>query len=260
MDLSDLKYPIIPVIYLAPLLGNTQHPGMDQMLNMACQDIEKLIPHGIQAILLENEHNSPYTVSATREDIASMSVLAAKIVEQFPKIYIGCEFLINDPMASLAMTKAAGGKFIRTDYYVDRMGRPEYGGEMYINPQEILDYREKIQAKNILLLTDIQVKYAVMLENKTLADSAIQAAQYGSSAVVVSSEQTGTPPTVEDLRNSRAGNIPILIGSGLSIENGEHLLPHCDGAIVGSALMTETRMDEKKIAPFMAMVKKVYDE
>jgi predicted TIM-barrel enzyme len=56
---------------------------------------------------------------------------------------LGVEFLIHDPQASLAVAKTANFSFIRTDYFVDRMARQEYGGEIKVNPKEVISYREK---------------------------------------------------------------------------------------------------------------------
>jgi len=253
------KRPIIAVIYLRPLLGYAQHPGLAQVIEEACEDLEVLKKCGVDAALLENEHDRPYTIKASKEVIASMSVVGyelKKIAGDYP---LGSEFLINDPEASLATAKAAGHSFIRTDYFVDRMAREEYGGEMEINPEGLLEYRNKIDAQNIQMLTDIQVKYATMLEDKTLAESAKQAYDFQSAAAVVSGRITGVPPKIAEIMEAKAGapDLPIIIGSGLALNNLEELYPHLDGAIVGSALMTETRMDYEKIAPFMDKVRQL---
>ncbi len=250
------KKPIIPVIYLRPLLGYPSHPGINQVIDMALEDLEVLRKCGVDGALLENEHDRPYTIKASKEVIASMSVVAHAIQRHAGTFPIGSEFLINDPEASLAIAKAGGNSFIRTDYFVDRMAREEYGGEMEIDPQGLLDYRAKIGAEDIQLLTDIQVKYATMLEDKTLAQSAADAYRFNSAAAVVSSHETGTAPSAKEILSAREGapKLPIIIGSGLSLENLDELYPLIDGAIVGSALMTQTRMDYEKVAPFMDKV------
>lgn len=251
--------PIIAVIYLRPLLGYTSHPGINKVIDYALEDLEVLRRCGVDAALLENEHDRPYTIEASKEVIASMSVVANIVQKEARSYPIGSEFLINDPEASLAIAKAGGNSFIRTDYFVDRMAREEYGGEMKIDPQGLLDYREKIQAQDIQLLTDIQVKYATMLEEKTLAKSAREAFEFQSAAAVVSGRETGFAPSVSEIMEAKEGapDLPIIIGSGLAHENLEELYPALDGAIVGSALMTDTRMDYEKIAPFMDIVRRL---
>ncbi|MFG1591899.1 BtpA/SgcQ family protein [Halobacteriovorax sp. CON-3] len=251
--------PIIAVIYLRPLLGYASHPGINQVIDYALEDLEVLRKCGVDAALLENEHDRPYTVEASKEVIASMSVVANMVQRQAGNYPIGSEFLINDPEASLAIAKAGGNSFIRTDYFVDRMAREEYGGEMKIDPQGLLNYRKKIAADDIQLLTDIQVKYATMLEEKTLAQSAREAYEFKSAAAVVSGRETGIAPSIKEIMEAKEGapELPIIIGSGLSHNNLDELYPALDGAIVGSALMTDTRMDYEKIAPFMDIVRRL---
>lgn len=251
------KRPIMAVIYLRPLLGYPKHPGIQQVIDSALEDLQILRKCGVDAALLENEHDHPYTLKASKEVIASMAVIGHCIKREAHDFPLGSEFLINDPEASLAIAKSAGHSFIRSDYFVDRMSRVEYGGEMEIDPQGLIEYRKKIQAEDIQLLTDIQVKYATMLEEKSLAQSAKEAFENQSAAAVVSGRITGVAPAVEDILEAREGapKLPIIIGSGLALDNLDELYPHLDGAIVGTALMTNTRMDYEKVAPFMDRVR-----
>lgn len=259
MNINFKTKPIIAVIYLKPLLGYKDHPGINQVLDSALEDLAVLRKCGVDAALLENEHDKPYTIKASKEVIASMSVIAHAVGREAGPYPIGSEFLINDPEASLAIAKAAGNSFIRTDYFVDRMSRDEYGGEMDIDPVGLMQYRSKIQADNIQVLTDIQVKYATMLEVKSLAQSAKEAYEHGSAAAVVSGTITGVAPDAKDILSAREGapDLPIIVGSGLAPANLDTLYPIIDGAIVGSALMTNTRMDYEKVAPFMEQVQRL---
>lgn len=252
--------PIIGVIYLPPTLGYPNHPGMNQLVEHALEDLEVLKRCGVDGALLENENDRPYSVLASSGTIASMSVAASKILEHCDGIELGAEFLINDPEASLAIAKASSCSFIRTDYFVDRMSREEYGGEMRIDPRAVMEYKKSLKADDISFFSDIQVKYATMLEQKCLGESAKQAHEFGSDGAVISGKITGVPPQVADLEEARRGcdQIPLIIGSGLSFENLEELLPACDGAIVGTSFFKEgNRMDYERIAPFMDRVRAI---
>lgn len=253
------KLPVIGVIYLAPSLGYKAHPGMSRVIDMAMEDLEIMKKCGVDGALLENEHDQPYTVLAGPEVIATMSITAHEIAKNCGSdIKLGVEFLINDPEASLSVAKASGASFIRTDYYVDRMSRDEYGGEMRIAPEEVLAFRKRINGDDIAIFSDIQVKYAKMLEQKTIEQSALDAKRLGSSGVIVSGDLTGVAPVYDDLRKVRdsGADIPIIIGSGANLDNVNDLCSLCDGMIVGTAFMTNTRMDYEKIAPFMDAINK----
>lgn len=250
--------PIIAVIYLAPTLGYKDFPGMDELINKACEDCEVLIKCGVDGVLLENENDRPYNVLASNEAIASVSIVGHELRKKYSnEIILGTEYLINDPKASLASAKAAGHSFIRTDYFVDNMSREEYGGQMHIDPVGIIEYQQKIGANDIALFTDIQVKYATMIDKRSLKESALLAKKHNSDGVIVSSHQTGIAPNLEDLYSIQSSDtgIPVIIGSGLSHQNLKQIYPLCDGAIVGSALMTNVRMDYDKVASFMDIVR-----
>ena len=97
------------------------------------------------------------------------------------------------------------------------MQRPEHGA-MRIAPAVVMAYRAAIGAERVLVLADIQVKYAEMLAPRALAESARLAREAGADAIVVTGTRTGEAPSEGELADARAGagDCPILIGSGLA--------------------------------------------
>ncbi len=237
-ELFPAPKPIIGVIHLPALPGYAHSPGLAAVLAKALADTAALEAGGADGILVENEYDRPHTVLAARETIACMTRVTAAVVVAARRAVVGAEILINDPEASLAVAQAAGARFMRTDYFVDPMERAEYGGAMRIDPGGLMAYRTRIGANAVLVLADIQVKYATMSVERSLAESARLARAAGADAVIVSGERTGQPPTVEDLARAKegAGAMPVLIGSGLDAANAVALLGVADGAIVGTSL------------------------
>jgi membrane complex biogenesis BtpA family protein len=182
-----------------------------------------------------------------------MAVIARELVRASRGIAIGVEILLNDPEASLAAAHAAGASFIRTDYFADAMTREGYGA-MRIAPAELMAYRAQIGADDVLVLADVQVKYAQMLEPRTLAESAEEAARLGADAVVVSGTRTGEPPSIDELADARAGagDVPVLIGSGLDAANAGELLGVAQGAIVGTSLLVDGHADGARVQRLVA--------
>ena len=264
MSLLEKKKFIIGVIYLPPCLGYSKHQSISSMIDSVQVDLHILEKCGVDGALLENENDHPYLIKATPEVISSFSVVAHETVKSCENrdISIGVEFLINDPVASLSIAKASGASFIRTDYFVDRMYREEFGGEMEIDPASLMEYRQNIKAKSIKVFTDIQVKYARMLENKTLTQSAKEAEDARSDGVIVSGDLTGIAPTQENLLDVKQGiqKIPVIVGSGLSAENAKKLFIHADGAIVGTSIMNNGRMSYEKVARLMDVVREIRED
>ena len=248
------RKPIIGVIHLPPLPGYPASPGLQAVIDKALRDQEALETGGAAGVLVENEEDRPHRVKARPETIAAMARVARELVRAARRAQVGVEILLNDPWASLAVAAASGAAFIRTDYFVDRMERPEHGGEMKIDPVGLLAYREELQAREVLVLADVQVKYARMLEERTLTESARLAARHRADAIIVTGTVTGDPPSGEDLEAVRAGSSgrPVLIGSGLDATNARALLRAADGAIVGTSLKTGRHIDPAKVGQLVA--------
>lgn len=187
---------------------------------------------------MENECDRPHRVLAEREAIACLTRITREVALVARTCVVGVEFLINDPEASLAIAHAAGARFIRTDHFVDPMERPEYGGAMRIDPAGLVAYRERIGAGGVLVLADIQVKYARMTLARSLDESAQLAREHGAAAAIVSGVATGSPPSPAAAAAAKRGSgpMPVLIGSGLDAGNASALLAACDGAVVGTSL------------------------
>jgi membrane complex biogenesis BtpA family protein len=225
---------------------------MAALIEHALTDLEAFERGGLDGVLVENEHDRPHRVEAARETIAAIAVITHELVRAGSQLAVGVEILLNDPEASLAAAVAAGAAFIRTDYFSDAMTRPEYGA-MRIAPAHLLAYRSALNASEVLVLADIQVKYAQMLEPCSLAESADRARAAGADAVVVSGSRTGEPPSRAELADARAGaaGTPVLIGSGLAPGNARALLARADGAIVGTSLL---RDGQAQVAAVRALV------
>lgn len=249
----DVK-PIIGMIHLPPLPGYAESKSIDDAISHAVRDLRVLEQIGVDGVLIENEYDRPHRVTATTETIAAMTRITRAVVRESASAVIGCEILLNDPRASLAVARMSGADFIRTDYFVDAMTRPEYG-EFAIDALGLLEFRRSLDAEDVLVFADIQVKYATMIEPRPLGESARIACAEQADAIIVSGSRTADAPSIEDLREAVLhSSVPVLIGSGLDPENASTLLAECAGAIVGTSLMRNRAVDPAASGRFMASI------
>jgi membrane complex biogenesis BtpA family protein len=248
------KAPIIGVVHLPPLPGYEASPGLRAVIGKALRDQEALEAGGASGVLVENEEDRPHRVTAGPETIAVMTVVTRELVRAARRAKVGAEILLNDPWASLAVAHAAEAAFIRTDYFVDPMERDEHGGAMRIDPVGLLDYRRRLGAEHVLILADIQVKYARMSLERSLAESARLAREHRADAIVVTGRVTGDPPHEDEVRQAREGALdcPVLVGSGLDAANAPGLLSLASGAIVGTSLKTGAFVDPGRVEAVVA--------
>ena len=150
------------MIHLPPLPDYPDSPGLDAIIRSAINDLRVLQSQNFDGVLIENEYDRPHRAHASTETVGAMTVITRAVVKESKNTIVGCEILLNDPKASLIVAKDSGAQFIRSDYFVDPMMRPEYG-EFDIDPRGFMKYRSDLGADDVLVLADIQVKYAKML-------------------------------------------------------------------------------------------------
>jgi hypothetical protein len=249
--------PIIGVVHLLPLPGFSGSPGVRALIDRALRDLETLEAGGVDGVLVENEHDRPHEVCASARTVAAMTQITAALVRAARTVTVGVEILLNDPKASVAVAAMTGARFIRTDYFVDRMMRAEYGGEMAIDPAGLLEHRHTIGASDVLILADIQVKYATLIEPVSLVESAAAARAHGADAIIVTGTATGVAPGRAEVEAARAGagSVPILIGSGIDPSNAVELIAAADGAIVGTSLQGADGVDATRVDLLMRVVR-----
>lgn len=238
--------PLIGMIALPPSPGYPSFTSIDNLVGAALQDLVALERGGVDAVLVENDFDQPHTLLGGAEVVAAMTRVTREVV-MHAHVPVGIEVLLNDWRASLAIAAATGARFVRLDFFVDRV-RSKLG-IIEPEPAAVAAYRRQIRAESVLLFTDLQVKYSTMANGpKPIAESAREAAAAGADAVIVTGTETGIGPEEEDLQAARAGGIPVLIGSGLSPLNAERLAPLADGFIVGTSLRSGRQASDRVVA------------
>ena len=108
----------------------------------------------------------------------------------------------------------------------------------------------------------MHVKHATPLGRETLADAARDAAlRGGADALVLTGTATGAPPRAEELAavRARCEDVPLFVGSGLDEHNARALLARADGAIVGTALKHDGRVEAPVDAARVARLRACFD-
>jgi membrane complex biogenesis BtpA family protein len=232
------KKPVIGALHFMPLLGYPGFRGLDIVLAAAVKDLHALQDGGIDGIILENNYDIPHKISVGPETIASMTYLCSELAK-ISTVPLGVSVLWNDFKAGLAIAKVIGAKFVRVPVFVDDV-ETDFG-IIYCNPKEVLDYRSNLGADDdIAIFADIQVKHARMLKSVQIEESAALAQSQGADAIIVTGKWTGDAPLVADIKRAKSAvKIPVLVGSGMDINNAAELLTYSDGAIVSTSVKND---------------------
>lgn len=237
---------LIGMIHLSPLLSIKGFFGMEKIIEGALADLSALEQAGFDGALIENDNDKPHTEFANESQIASFTVIANEVC-RVAKIPVGVQMMLNDWRASFAIAKAVGAKFTRLDVFVDHVSSE--WGEINPVPEEIISYKNAIYPE-LLLLTDIQVKYKTMLEPRPLAVSAELAIRHGSNGLVITGQATGVETPIEKIREVRKEfpQFPIFVGAGVNEKNIQDQFSVANGAIVGTSIKTDGVVDLQKAA------------
>ena len=223
-------------------------PTLEQKID----DLATSVKAGFDGALIENDNDKPHTEFANEAQIASFSVVANEVCRG-AQIPVGVQMMLNDWYASFVVAKTVGAKFTRLDVFVDHI-RSEWG-EINPAPAEIIAHKNSIYPE-LLLLTDIQVKYKTMLVPRPLTVSAELAIQHGSDGLVITGQATGVETPIEKIREVREKfpQFPIFVGAGVNEKNIREQFSVANGAIVGSSIKEGGRIDLGKASRLKGMI------
>ncbi|MCI0698870.1 BtpA/SgcQ family protein [candidate division KSB1 bacterium] len=244
--------PLIGMLHLPPLPGSPHYTGdMQAVVDSALQDTQVLTEAGFAGLIIENLGDAPYYPDhAPAETVAAMSVVAAHVRQQ-TKLPIGVNVLRNDAPSAIAIAAAANLQFIRVNVLTGTSVTDQglISGQAHLVARK----RQQLRAEHVLIFADVRVKHAAPLVERELAQEVDDLFERAlADAIIVSGTGSGKPVAAAFLREVKkfAGERPVLIGSGLSLENVTDLFMTADGVIVGSAIkidgQIQNRVDGKR--------------
>lgn len=240
---TNLK-PVIGMVHLLPLPGSPKYDGdKDSVRSAALRDAEALVSGGVHGLILENLGDAPfYPDRVPAYTVAYMTALAVELRHQF-QVPLGINVLRNDGCSALAVAHASEADFIRINIFTG--ARVTDQGIIQGMAHAVMRERAFLRAHHIKVLADINVKHSAPLGSSALVEEIDDVLQRGGAdGIIVSGKATGKATDVQELRQAKAaaGNIPVFVGSGVSPDTLDALLPTADGFIVGTYFKREGRV------------------
>ncbi len=235
------------MIAVLPLPGSPLYDGDDQrVIDQALEDLDIYKKAGVDSILLENDHDLPYIQPPLDEKAI---VLMTEISKEARKRFtgpIGIQMLEAANITSLEIAAEADLDYIRVEAFVFA----HVGGSGIINGSagKILRRRKELKAEHIKVFADVKKKHGShsLTIDLDIKDEIMQAEFFLADGVIVTSQFTGLHPDKNDLIKAKgATKLPVLIGSGMNVNNITDYLPLADGFIVGSYFRKDGKFLEK---------------
>ena len=262
-ELFGGRKPVIGMVHLKALPGSPKYSeNLDAIYDFAMRDAEALAEGGVDAIQIENQFDTPYLLEGNIgfETVAFITAASMKLREAFPEIPLGIDVHLNGAIQAMAIAKAVGADFIRVfnlmNAYISNSGFTGAAGP------ELMRYRNAIDAKDVMVFGDFQVKHGshAITADRSIEEKAHDIETSGAEACILTGSATGIAPNEDLCRTAKSKiHIPMLIGSGLNAKNIEKLWPLVDGAIIGSGFkeggVLAAPVDKNLVKEFMSLVK-----
>ncbi|XP_058833747.1 uncharacterized protein F13E9.13, mitochondrial isoform X2 [Topomyia yanbarensis] len=219
-------------------VDSTQTRGnFDDAIKKAICEATIYLQSGIDGVIIENMHDVPYVKSRyfTPETVSCMSRLALAVKETIRNaIPCGIQILACGNMEALAVSKACNLNFIRAEGFVFSHVADE--GFTDATAGHILRYRKIIDAEPIGVITDIKKKHSshAITSDVSVLDTARAAEFFCSDGIVLTGEATGCETNVEEVQSLKKVNLPLIIGSGVTLENVDNYWNTAHAAVIGS--------------------------
>jgi len=240
MNIKDVlgikKQFIIGMVHCLPLPGTPGYKGdCRKILDQAVSDAVTLEKAGVDAVIVENMGDSPFSEKLSSEQFAGLCA-ATSCVKKAVKIPVGVDAAFCDSKASLIIAKVTGCEFIRVAVFVDTVLFTD--GIIYPSAHDCMVYRKQIDGENIMILADVQVKHTRMVfQGISVEDSAKDAVACGADAIIVTGTGTGVETPITLIKSiKQTVKVPVIAGSGVTKENIYDQMQIADGVIVGSSL------------------------
>jgi len=235
-ELFGKRCAVVGMIHL-PALPGTPHArqSIPEIVAAASREAELLVEAGIDALLIENMHDRPYLRGKVGPEIIAAMTAAAVAVRRVFAGPCGVQVLAAANEEALAVAQSAGLDFVRAEGFVFAHVADEGFIEGCAAP--LLRARKAWGAESVKIFTDIKKKHSshAITGDVDIVETAHAAEFFCSDGVIVTGTATGDPVDLDELAAVAGATVlPVLVGSGATLENVEALFPHASAVIVGS--------------------------
>jgi len=259
-DINIKSKAIIGVIHIGALPGTPKNlHSIQEIVEQAKKEAEIYISTGIDSFLIENMHDVPYiNQKVGPEIVASMTAVSVEL-RKLTSNPIGIQILAGANKEALAVAQAASLDFIRAEGFV--FGHLADEGYMNSCASELLRYRKMIGAEHILVFTDVKKKHSshAITADVSLEETVKAAQFFMSDGIIITGKTTGNAALIEDVLTAcQSTLLPVIIGSGITVNNIKEYWEFADAFIIGSHFKEEGKwqneVDYKQVSNFMKRV------
>ncbi|XP_038610709.1 uncharacterized protein F13E9.13, mitochondrial-like isoform X2 [Tachyglossus aculeatus] len=259
-----LKSAVVGMVHVKALPGTPRNNlPLSQIIAEARREAEVYRDSGIDGLIVENTHDLPYTAAVGPEVTAAMTAVCAAVRTACPHLPLGVQVLCSANQEAAAVALAAGCDFIRAEGFIFSHVADE--GIINACAGDLLRYRRQIGAEHVQIFADIKKKHSAhaLTADVSISETAKAAEFFLADGVILTGPATGVEADPGELKEvGQAVNIPLLIGSGVTLENVKSYL-NANALIIGSYFKEggywANQIDPTRVKTFMDHVGKLRD-
>lgn len=252
---------VIGMVHVGALPGTPNYEGNPRrIIQKAINEALIYKDAGVDAVMIENMHDTPYMKNKAGAEITAMMSVIGYQIKQKTGLPVGIQILAGANKEALACALAGNLDFIRAEGFV--FGHLADEGYIDACAGELLRYRKAIEANHILIFTDIKKKHSshAISADIDILETAKAAVFFLSDGLIITGSSTGEVADIDEIKIVyNKTNLPVLIGSGITIDNIESYFYIADAFIVGSHFKIGgnwiNEVDKMRVDKFMNKIK-----
>jgi len=254
---GDTK-PVIGMVHLKPLPGAPGYCGdLEKVYDAALKDLNALKAGGADAVIVENFGDIPYATDQELITTTAFASIAARLRKECD-LPMGINVQFNNYEAEWAIAYSCGYDFIREEVFAENRMGPN--GVCISSGPALMRIKSRYP-KDIAILADVNVKHTFAIVEQPLDFTIESIIEGGADALICTGIMTGKSPSVEDVAEMKkiAGDIPVVVGSGVNEKTVCDYMAVSDGAIIGSSFKENGNVmnpiDEQRVRSLMRKLK-----
>ncbi|MDQ1000411.1 membrane complex biogenesis BtpA family protein [Neobacillus niacini] len=261
-NIFSVTKPIIGMVHLKPLPGAPHYKGesIEEIIEFALEDVRRLEEGGVDGLQIENAWDLPFPKPEdfSFETVATMTAIGVEIAK-VSNLPLGVNCLANAVIPAIAIAKACNAKWVRSNQWVNAYVANE--GIVEGASAKAMRYKANLFGDDIKIMADVHVKHGShsIVADRSLAEQTRDNEFFDADILIATGNRTGDETSLDELIGIKeSASLPVIIGSGMTIENAKKILSIADGAIVGSSLKENgnwwERVNSDRVKRFMDQV------
>jgi membrane complex biogenesis BtpA family protein len=257
------RKPVIGMIHVGALPGTPSNSqSVSELAAQAREEAKVYRSCGVDGVMIENMHDVPYLRGIVGPEIVAAMTVIGQAVKSESGLPVGIQILAGANIAALAVAHAAGLDFIRAEGYAFAHIADE--GWIESSAAELLRYRKMIGAQAVEVWADVKKKHSshAITADISLGTTAEVVEFMRGDAVIVTGSMTSCPPQLSDVQEAKAHcRLPVILGSGVDVDNIAAFYNAADGFIIGSFFKRDgcwaNEVDPQRVEKLMEAVNKL---